>query len=413
MASSKASGRRARPAGPPMTSREKKAVFGLSFIYMTRMLGLFMLMPVLALDAHAMRDSTPFLLGLAVGIYGLAQAILQFPFGSASDRFGRKPVLIFGLLLFILGSVLGAVTDNIWGVVLARVLQGAGAVSSVLLATAGDLTDDAHRTKAMAAIGGSISVAYVLGMALGPIIYGIAGLAAVFWGAAVLGALAFLPLLLVIPQIPEGQQRRMGSFRDALRIFAHPAVQAASVGIFILQMVLGASFVVLSPELLRAMGVTQGAIWEVYLPVMFGGIVVMLYPVIYAEKHKQHRRMLAISGVTIAIGALLMGLFAGFFWPVGIAAIIFFGGYNIASAILPSMMSRSTAPEQRGAASGVYSLMQFLGIFAGGVVGGWGLGWIGVQGVFYILAVVGIALALQSTMAGGAVGKLLAAEERS
>lgn len=411
MASSKK--RRQRQAGPPMTATEKKAVFGLSFIYMTRMLGLFMLMPVLALDSHSMRDSTPFLLGLAVGIYGLAQALLQFPFGSASDRLGRKPVLVFGLLLFIAGSVLGALTENIWGVVLARVLQGAGAVSSVLLATAGDLTDDAHRTKAMAAIGGSISIAYVLGMALGPVIYGFAGLAGVFWGAAVFGVLAFLPLFLVIPGIPERQQRRMGSFRDALRIFSHPAVQAASVGIFILQMVLGASFVVLSPELLRATELTQGAIWEVYLPVMFGGIIFMLYPVIYAEKNKEHRRVLSMSGVVIAVGALLMGIFAGHFWAVGIAAIIFFTGYNIASAILPSMMSRSTTPEQRGAASGVYSLMQFLGIFTGGVVGGWGLGWIGVQGVFYILTAVGLALALQSAVATGAVGKLMAAEERS
>ncbi len=413
MASSERKGRRQRHAGPPMTGQEKKAVFGLSFIYMTRMLGLFMLMPVLALDSHSMRDSTPFLLGLAVGIYGLAQALLQFPFGSASDRLGRKPVLVLGLLLFIAGSVLGALTDNIWGVVLARVLQGAGAVSSVLLATAGDLTDDAHRTKAMAAIGGSISIAYVLGMALGPIIYGFSGLAGVFWGAAALGVLAFLPLFFVIPGIPEGQQRRMGSFRDALRIFSHPAVQAASVGIFILQMVLGASFVVLSPELLRATQLTQGAIWEVYLPVMFGGIVLMLYPVIYAEKNREHRRVLALSGIIIALGALFMGIFAGHFWAVGSAAIIFFAGYNIASAILPSMMSRSTTPEQRGAASGVYSLMQFLGIFTGGVVGGWGLGWIGVQGVFYILTAVGLALALQSAFAGGAMNKLLAAEERS
>lgn len=178
---------------------------------------------------------------------------------------------------------MGALTDSIWGVILARVLQGAGAVSSVLLATAGDLTDDAHRTKAMAAIGGSISIAYVLGMALGPVIYGFAGLAGVFWGLR-FSARHFCPYFWSFRVIPEGQQRRMGSFRDALRIFSHPAVQAASVGIFILQMVLGASFITLSPELLRATELTQGAIWEVYLPVMFGGIIFMLYPVIYAEK---------------------------------------------------------------------------------------------------------------------------------
>ncbi|MCE5387588.1 MAG: MFS transporter [Acidithiobacillus sp.] len=393
-----------------MTPLEKRAVFGLSFIYMTRMMGLFMLMPVLALDNAQLHDSSPFLLGLAVGIYGLAQALLQFPFGSASDRLGRKPVLVFGLVLFILGSMLGAVSNSIWGIILARVLQGAGAVSSVLLATAGDLTDDAHRTKAMAAIGGSISIAYVVGMAIGPILYGFSGLPGVFWGAAILGLLAFIPLVVLIPPIPANHQRRMGKFREALRIFLHPAVQAASVGIFILQMVLGASFVVLSPELLRASHLSQHSIWQVYLVVMLGGILLMLFPVIYAEKHRKHRQMLIVSGLTMGLGALFMAIFAGQFWPVGIASIVFFAGYNVASAILPSMMSRSTTPEQRGAASGVYSLMQFLGIFAGGVVGGWGLGWIGVQGVFYILTAVGMALALQSYLASGSVGRLLAAE---
>ena len=153
-----------RGKGLSMSPLEKRAVAGLSFIYVARMLGLFMLMPVLALDNDQLRYSTPLLLGVAIGIYGLAQAVLQFPFGVASDRFGRKKVLVFGILIFVLGSLLGVVTHNIWGIILARLLQGAGAVSSVLLATAGDLTSEQHRTKAMAAIGGSIAVAYVLGL---------------------------------------------------------------------------------------------------------------------------------------------------------------------------------------------------------------------------------------------------------
>ncbi|MBU2768824.1 MFS transporter [Acidithiobacillus ferrivorans] len=379
-----------------MSPLEKRAVSGLSFIYVARMLGLFMLMPVLALDNDQLRYSTPLLLGLAIGIYGLAQAALQFPFGVASDRFGRKRVLVFGILIFVLGSLLGAVTHNIWGIILARLLQGAGAVSSVLLATAGDLTGEQHRTKAMAAIGGSIAIAYVLGMALGPVFYGVWGLTGVFLVAAAFGVLALFPLWKVIPPIPHNHQQRMGSWRDAFRMFKHPAVLTASIGIFILQMVLGASFVVLSPELVNAMHIPDAAVWEVYLPVMLLSVAAMIYPVIYAERHKQHGQMLVFSGLAIAAGALIMGLLAGRFWPVAIGAVIFFVGYNIASAILPSMMSRSTKPEQRGAASGVYSLMQFLGIFVGGVVGGWGLGMAGEKGVFYILAVVGLLLALQS-----------------
>ncbi|AEM47985.1 major facilitator superfamily MFS_1 [Acidithiobacillus ferrivorans SS3] len=379
-----------------MSPLEKRAVSGLSFIYVARMLGLFMLMPVLALDNDQLRYSTPLLLGLAIGIYGLAQAVLQFPFGVASDRFGRKRVLVFGILIFVLGSLLGALTHNIWGIILARLLQGAGAVSSVLLATAGDLTGEQHRTKAMAAIGGSIAIAYVLGMALGPVFYGVWGLTGVFLVAAAFGVLALFPLWKVIPPIPHNHQQRMGSWRDAFRMFKHPAVLTASIGIFILQMVLGASFVVLSPELVNAMHIPDAAVWEVYLPVMLLSVAAMIYPVIYAERHKQHGQMLVFSGLAIAAGALIMGLLAGRFWPVAIGAVIFFVGYNIASAILPSMMSRSTKPEQRGAASGVYSLMQFLGIFVGGVVGGWGLGMAGEKGVFYILAVVGLLLALQS-----------------
>ena len=385
-----------RAKGPPMSPLEKRAVSGLSFIYVARMLGLFMLMPVLALDNEQLRHSTPLLLGLAIGIYGLAQAALQFPFGVASDRFGRKRVLVFGILIFVLGSFLGAVTHNIWGIILARLLQGAGAVSSVLLASAGDLTGEQHRTKAMAAIGGSIAVAYVLGMALGPVFYGVWGLTGVFLVAAALGVLALFPLWKVIPPIPHDHQQRMGSWRDALRMFKHPSVLTASIGIFILQMVLGASFVVLSPELVNAMHIPDAAVWEVYLPVMLLSVAAMIYPVIYAERNKQHGQMLVFSGLAIAAGALIMGLLAGRFWPVAIGAVIFFVGYNIASAILPSMMSRSTKPEQRGAASGVYSLMQFLGIFVGGVVGGWGLGIAGEKGVFYILASVGLLLALQS-----------------
>ena len=401
----------ARAAAVPMSKSEKRAISGLSFIYVVRMLGLFMLMPVLSLDSAQLRGSSPLLLGLAIGVYGLAQAALQFPFGVASDRFGRKPMLVFGLLLFIAGSLLGAFTHSMWGIVLARVLQGAGAVSSVLLASAGDLTDEAHRTKAMAAIGGSIAVAYVLGMGLGPVVFGFSGLTGVFLAAALLGVLALLPLWTLIPPIPVHPDRRMGGFREARAMFTHAPVLTASVGIFILQMVLGAGFVVLSPELVRAMGVGDTGVWKVYLPVMLLSIAIMVPPVIYAERHRRHGSALVGSGLAIALGALFMGLEAGHFWPVAVAAVVFFGGYNVASAILPSMMSRATSPQQRGAASGVYSLMQFLGIFVGGVVGGWGLGMVGVAGVFYILTAIGVLLALQS-LGSGRLTVLLASEQR-
>ncbi|WP_308389834.1 MFS transporter [Acidithiobacillus sp. AMEEHan] len=377
-----------------MKSKEKQAIIGLSFIYVARMLGLFMLMPVLALDNQQLLGSTPFLLGLAVGVYGLAQALLQFPFGSISDRMGRKPVLVFGLLLFIAGSLLGAWTDNIWGVIFARTLQGAGAVSSVLLALAGDLTGEAHRTKAMAAIGGSISIAYVLGMVLGPLIYGYSGLPGVFFWSAVLGVMALLPISFIIPKGDIANWQRMGSIQDVLRVFLRPSVQMASIGIFFLQTILGASFVVISPELLHAAQLPKDSIWKVYIPVMLAGIILMIYPVVYAEKNGQLGKMLSFSAVVLAIGALGMGLYPTHFWLIAISAVAFFTGYNIASAILPSMVSRSTESKDRGAASGVYSMMQFLGIFSGGVLGGLGLWWIGARGVFALISIVGCVLAL-------------------
>ncbi|MDA8389233.1 MAG: MFS transporter [Gammaproteobacteria bacterium] len=386
---------REKPAGS-MSPGERQAVMGLSAIYIARMLGLFMLMPVLSLDGSRLRGATPFLLGLAVGIYGLAQALLQFPFGYASDRWGRKPVVAIGLALFIGGSLLGAFTDSMMGVVIARVLQGAGAVSAVLLAIAGDLTAEANRTKAMAAIGGSISLAYVLGVAFGPLIYGLAGLRGTFLSAAALGVVALWALYRWVPPVETEVQSATGDWQAVARVLARMPVMTVSVGIFLLQMTLGASFVVLSPEFVQVLHVSTGHLWLVYVPVMVVAGALMVYPVMRAERSKAHLALLAASGLLILIGAGAVAAWPGRFWPVVVAATVFFTGYNLASALLPSMMSRTTGPELRGAVSGVYSVFQFMGIFTGAALGGWALSLIGAGGVFWMIALVGLLLMLQS-----------------
>ncbi len=383
-------------SGGGMSPGERQAVMGLSAIYVARMLGLFMLMPVLSLDSGHLRGATPFLLGLAVGIYGLAQALLQFPFGYASDRFGRKPVVAVGLALFIGGSLLGAFTDSMVGVVVARVLQGAGAVSAVLLAIAGDLTAEANRTKAMAAIGGSISLAYLLGVALGPFLYGLTGLRGTFLGAAALGVVALWALYRWVPPVETEVQSATGDWHAVVRVLARMPVIAVSTGIFLLQMTLGASFVVLSPEFVHVLHVPTDHLWLVYVPVMLVAGALMIYPVILVERRKKHLPMLAASGLLILVGAAVMAVWPGRFWPVMVAATVFFTGYNLASALLPSMMSRTTGPELRGAVSGVYSVSQFMGIFVGSAVGGLALGRIGAPGVFWMIAFVGLLLMLQN-----------------
>ncbi len=382
--------------GMRMSRGERRAVMGLSAIYVARMLGLFMLMPVLALDGNRLHGATPFLLGLAVGIYGLAQALLQFPFGYASDRFGRKPVVSLGLALFIGGSLLGAFSDSMTGVIVARVLQGAGAVSAVLLAMAGDLTAEAHRTKAMAAIGGSISLAYVLGVALGPLIYGVGGLRGTFLGAAALGVVALWALFRWVPPVETEKGSAAGDWRSVLRVLARMPVITVSVGIFLLQLTLGASFVVLSPEFVRVLHVPTSRLWLVYVPVMVVAGALMVYPVIVAERHKRHLVMLAASGLLIFAGAGAVAAWPGHFWLVMVASTAFFTGYNLASALLPSMMSRTTGPELRGTVSGVYSVFQFMGIFIGAAVGGWELSRIGARGVFWMVAAVGFLLVAES-----------------
>ncbi|MCK5479084.1 MAG: MFS transporter, partial [Methylococcales bacterium] len=271
-----------------MTSLEKRATLSLSGIYALRMLGLFMILPVLSLFAEQMEGATPLLIGLSISVYGLTQAILQIPFGLLSDRFGRKKIIIIGLILFSAGSIVAAVSTTIYGVLIGRAIQGGGAIAAAIMALVADLTQEVHRTKAMAMIGASIGVSFGIAITLGPILAGYIGVSGIFWLTGALALLAILVVLFVVPN-PEKSivhcdaELVPGQFFNVLKT---PDLLRLDYGIFVLHLCLTASFVVL-PLLIRDAGLAPENHWMVYLPILVTSMAVIIPFVIIAEKKRQ------------------------------------------------------------------------------------------------------------------------------
>jgi MFS family permease len=356
-----------------MTGRERRAVGSLALLYCFRMLGLFMVLPLLALYASDLADATPTMIGLALGIYGLTQAILQIPFGWLSDRIGRKPVIIFGLLLFALGSVIAAMADSMNGIILGRTLQGSGAIASTVMALVADLTREEQRTKAMALVGISIGLSFAVAMVLGPVVASVGGLAGVFWFTAVLAAvgIGIVILLVPTPHSATGDHQEEGA---RLGFIGRGLVDAGLVrlnfGVFVLHFILVACFLVLPGVLEQTFGVGREQYWMVYLPVLLLSVVGMVPLMSLAERGKRPRQMflLGIALIFAAIGVLGFTatnlLFYGGLW-------LFFVGFNYLEATLPSLVSKTVFAGGKGTAMGVYSSCQFMGAFAGGAGGGW------------------------------------------
>ena len=364
---------------PGLTSLERRAAWSLSAIYVVRMLGLFIVLPVFALHAHEYAGATPFGIGLALGIYGLLQALLQVPLGRLSDRIGRKPVIGAGLALLALGSVVAALADTMAGVIVGRALQGAGAMAAALMALAADLVRDERRTRVMATLGASIGLAFVLALVLGPAIVALASIDALFWLTAAC-ALACLALLHVA--VPDPPTRRhhadVGADPGTMRrLAAHPDLARLNVSVFVLHLLIVATFVVVPGALVDA-GIDAERQWQVWLGAMVVSIGLMALAVTLAERRAMRAvllgcaaTMLVCQGLFGGAGGATGGAFGGAALVLLVAVTLFFGALNTLEALLPSLVSRIAPAGARGSAMGLYSASQFLGAFVGGVGAGW------------------------------------------
>ena len=371
---------------------EARAVGALAAIYGVRMLGLFLLLPVLALYAGGLPGGTPLLAGLAVGAYGLTQACLQIPFGLASDAIGRRPVIAVGLILYAAGSLLGAAATSVWTVIVARMVQGAGAVSGPVTALLADLTRSEVRTRAMALIGITIGASFVASLVAAPLLQAAIGVPGIFLAMAVLAAVALALLYLVVPLragAPRAARSGAGAgLAGALRADLAPYY----LGIFALSAVLTATFVGV-PHALRdehAIGVSLH--WRTYLGVFAASLPPTIPLVLYSERSRAPDAVmrLGIAILMFALGALAM--VHDRYWPLCVALTAFFAAFNYLEARLPARLSQAAGPEVRGAALSMFATAQFLGSFAGGFAAGWLFGSpAGLAGVFGVASLAALA----------------------
>ena len=384
-------------AAGPMNAMERRSLLALSGVISSRMFGLFLLLPVLALYAAAMPGSTPFLVGLALGIYGLTQALFQLSFGMCSDIFGRKGVITLGLLIFIAGSVIAALSDTLPWLIAGRAIQGAGAVSSAVLALTADLTREEQRTKAMALIGISIGAVFLTSMALAPVLSLYIGIPGLFWLTAGLGVVALLLLHGVVPS-PSRHLRHRDVTPTASRmpaVLRDPQLLRLNVGALVLHLVLTALFVVLPAELSRMGDMTLHEHWKVYFPVLLLSVIGMV-PLIAAGSRAD--RIAPMFRVAIFLLLAGLGGMALVTWGDGgpflwLAAClwVFFCGFNALEAMLPSLVSRVAPAADKGTAIGVFNTFQFFGVFAGGGLSGWMTGQYGAGAVFLLCAALALA----------------------
>jgi MFS family permease len=368
-----------------MNAQELRASFGLAGLAGLRMLGMFIILPIFGLYAEQLRGGgSHTLIGFALGAYGLTQALLQIPFGRLSDRWGRKRTIYIGLMLLALGSFVAAAATDIYVMILGRVLQGAGAISSAVIALAGDLTRDEQRTKAMAIIGMTIGATFSLSLIAGPVLGGALGVPGVF---AMTGALALAALAVarwVVPDPPPMLPRRTAAEEvRLLHLLRNPDLARLNWGIFVLHGMLMALFVVL-PFALRDAGVPAARHWEIYLPVMIAAVALMLPPLLISERRRRQKAAF-LTAICVLLGAQLL-LAATLDSVLGIAAsmVVFFAAFNLLEASLPSLITKLAPAGAKGAAAGMYSSAQFLGTFVGALAGGLVSQYFGTPAVFLL-----------------------------
>ena len=350
-----------------MNSAERFFALKISLVMAVRMLGLFMLFPVMSVYASDYESATPFLIGMAIGIYGLTQALFQIPFGYLSDRFGRKPILIVGLLIFLLGSIMAANTSNIIIVVIGRAFQGGGAISAVLMAFLADSISEENRAKANAFVGFQIGVAFMLSLLIGPIISSRVGLSGLFWVIATLSLIAMLIVLSL------KQTKSITYYKLSIEAFKETFTKellALDFSIFSLHLILAAGFIVMPLLIMENQIVSMLDNWQLYLPAVLLSFLGMIPLIIISEKFKKTKYILLISILLLISSQIIFFSLNLNFKVFLITLTIFFVAFNTVEALLPSLLSRTASASKRGLAMGIFSTSQFLGTFIGGAIGG-------------------------------------------
>jgi MFS family permease len=375
-----------------MERQEFRATWSLAAVFSVRLLGLFMVYPVFAAYAEGLSGATPYLIGEALGIYGLSQGLLQIPFGLLSDKVGRKVMIVVGLILFGIGSVVAAMSTSIGGVIFGRVLQGAGAVGAVILALVADLTSEENRTKAMAMVGISIGISFMAALVLGPLLARFIAVDGIFWLMVVLALIGIAITLFIVPDPPRLRVHRDAEAVPALigSVLKNKELLRLDFGIFALHAMLTAGFLVVPGLLHETLGVTSHDQWFVYLPVLVVSVAVMVPALIAAERYRRMKGVFIGAVVALVVSQALLYVDAYNMFVLLAALVVFFSAFNVMEASLPSLITKTAPPDAKGTATGIYSSAQFLGIFVGGVVGGWAHQTGGSAGVFALTVLIAL-----------------------
>lgn len=375
-----------------MNPIERRSALMLACIMSLRMLGLFMVLPLFSLYAHQLIGATPVLIGLSMGIYGLTQALFQIPFGAWSDKAGRKKIITLGLIIFAAGSILSASTHTIWGMIIGRALQGAGAVGSTIIALMADLTRENQRTKAMAIIGMTIGMSFSLAMLLGPLLNPWLHVNGIFWLAAGFSILAIFILHKWVPQPAKTTWHAdtEPERHSVLTVLKIPELARLNISIFMLHAIFTASFVVIPISLQVQAGLNENHQWMLYLPILLLAFICSIPCIIIAEKKHRLKQFFILAIFMLGCAEFIFWLFAGSIPFSAFSLFLFFTGFSILEAFLPSLVSKTAPAARKGTALGIYSCSQFLGIFAGGSLGGWLYGTIGLINVFLFCTILTI-----------------------
>ncbi len=375
-----------------MTQNEKKTTLSLASIYAFRMLGLFMILPVFSLYIDDFKGATPALMGLALGVYGLTQGLLQIPFGLCSDRLGRKPVIIFGLILFIIGSMVAARATSIEMLIYGRAIQGAGAIGSTLTALLADNTREENRLKAMSVLGMTIGLSFILALIIGPILDSWVGLSGIFWFTALLACIGILVLIFIVPTpsrlfIQRDNQAVLSQFKA---ILCTPELLRLDLGIFCLHAILTALFVAVPIIMVDHLDLANSHQWMIYLPVLLISFALMLPFIIIAEKKRKMKPIFVGAIALLTLSEILLGLFHQNLIVMSLILILFFAAFTFLESSLPSLIAKIAPAGSKGTAMGIYSSAQFLGILVGGSLSGLVFSRYGFGSIFILCAGLGL-----------------------